>query len=33
MNILADPFVQTGALGAVGAVITRVLLRRHPSAA
>lgn len=30
MDIIVDPFVQTGALAAVGALITRVLLRHHP---
>jgi hypothetical protein len=29
-GLLADPIVQTGALAAVGAVVTRVLLRNHP---
>lgn len=29
-QVIADPIVQTGALAAVGAVITRVLLRNHP---
>jgi small-conductance mechanosensitive channel len=29
-QVIADPIVQTGALAAVGAVITRVMLRNHP---
>lgn len=29
--ILIDPMVQTGALAVIGAVITRVLLRKHPT--
>ena len=30
-GILADPMVQTGALAVLGAVVTRVLLRDHPT--
>ncbi|MDR6759426.1 small-conductance mechanosensitive channel [Mycoplana sp. BE70] len=30
LNIIVDPIVQTGILAAVGALITRVLLRHHP---
>jgi small-conductance mechanosensitive channel len=29
-SVIADPFVQTGVLAAVGALVTRVLLRGHP---
>lgn len=30
-ELIADPFVQTGVLAVVGAVITRILLRRYPA--
>jgi small-conductance mechanosensitive channel len=30
-TLIADPFVQTGVLAVVGAVITRILLRRYPA--
>ena len=30
-DLIADPFVQTGVLAVVGAVITRILLRRYPA--
>lgn len=30
LAVIADPFVQTGLLATVGAIVTRVLLRRHP---
>lgn len=30
LNVVADPIVQTGLLAAVGALVTRVLLRGHP---
>lgn len=30
LAVIPDPFVQTGVLAAVGAIVTRVLLRRHP---
>ena len=29
-QVVADPIVQTGALAAIGAVVTRVVLRNHP---
>ena len=29
--LIADPFVQTGVLAVVGAVITRILLRKYPA--
>jgi hypothetical protein len=31
LKALADPFVQTGVLAVVGALITRILLRRYPA--
>ncbi|TCM69332.1 mechanosensitive ion channel family protein [Rhizobium sp. BK068] len=31
INVVTDPFVQTGAVAAVGAWVTRVLLRGHPT--
>ncbi len=30
-GVLADPMVQTGALAVIGAVVTRVMLRNHPT--
>src|SRR5690348_15206749 len=30
-DLIADPFVQTGVLAVVGAIITRILLRRYPA--
>ena len=30
-KLIADPFVQTGVLAVVGAVITRILLRKYPA--
>jgi small-conductance mechanosensitive channel len=30
-ELIADPFVQTGVLALVGAIITRILLRRYPA--
>ena len=30
-ELIADPFVQTGVLAVVGAVITRLLLRKYPA--
>jgi hypothetical protein len=30
-ELIADPFVQTGVLAVVGAVITRILLRKYPA--
>ncbi|RFB80931.1 cyclic nucleotide-binding domain-containing protein [Methylovirgula sp. 4M-Z18] len=30
-DILADPFVQTGLLAVIGALVTRILLRNHPT--
>jgi small-conductance mechanosensitive channel/CRP-like cAMP-binding protein len=30
-NMVADPFVQTGALAAIGSVVTRFILRNHPT--
>jgi small-conductance mechanosensitive channel len=30
-QIVADPFVQTGVLAVIGAIVTRVLLRRYPA--
>jgi small-conductance mechanosensitive channel len=30
-SVIADPFVQTGVLAVVGAIITRILLRRYPA--
>ena len=30
-DLIADPFVQTGVLAVVGAIITRVLLRKYPA--
>ena len=30
-RLIADPFVQTGVLAVVGAIITRILLRRYPA--
>ena len=30
-DVIADPFVQTGVLAVVGAIITRILLRRYPA--
>ncbi len=31
INVVTDPFVQTGVVAAVGAWVTRVLLRGHPT--
>ncbi len=31
LNVIADPIVQTGVLAALGALVTRVLLRGHPT--
>src|SRR5262245_19525528 len=31
LDVIADPLVQTGLLAAVGALVTRVLLRGHPT--
>ena len=31
LGVIADPIVQTGVLAAVGALVTRVLLRSHPT--
>src|SRR5262245_18219584 len=31
LGVIADPIVQTGVLAAVGALVTRVLLRGHPT--
>ena len=30
-DLIADPFVQTGVLALIGAIITRILLRRYPA--
>jgi small-conductance mechanosensitive channel len=30
-DVIGDPFVQTGALAVAGAVVTRVILRKHPT--
>ena len=30
VQVVADPIVQTGALAAIGAVLTRLFLRNHP---
>ena len=31
LGVIADPIVQTGVLAVIGAVVTRVLLRQHPT--
>jgi small-conductance mechanosensitive channel len=31
LDVIADPIVQTGALAVVGALVTRVILRQHPT--
>jgi small-conductance mechanosensitive channel len=30
-NLISDPFVQTGVIAVIGAIITRILLRRYPA--
>jgi predicted ferric reductase len=30
-DLIADPFVQTGVLAVVGALLTRILLRKYPA--